>query len=89
MKHILLFILASVFLACNSQEPEEKPVFKKTETRSELTCPECKHKQTEIMPTDYCLLTYKCQGCKKDINPRDTDCCVFCSYGNHKCPSKQ
>ena len=56
---------------------------------SEITCPYCGHKKTEIMPVDVCRLVYTCENCKKDIRAKADDCCVFCSYGSVKCPSKQ
>ena len=57
--------------------------------QSEITCPKCLHKKNEKMPTDVCLLKYTCENCKADLFPHDGDCCVFCSYGSVKCPSKQ
>ena len=58
-------------------------------TTSEITCPYCGHKKTETMPSDVCQLVYTCEECKKEIRAKDGDCCVFCSYGDHKCPSRQ
>jgi hypothetical protein len=57
--------------------------------KSTITCPYCGHEKLETMPTDVCQIKYTCEKCKKDINPKTGDCCVYCSYGNHKCPSKQ
>ena len=56
---------------------------------SEITCPYCGHKKVETLPTDVCQLVYTCEQCKKDIRAKEGDCCVFCSYGTHKCPSMQ
>ena len=56
---------------------------------SEITCPKCNFKKTETMPTEKCLIQYTCTNCKTDLHPKEGDCCVFCSYGTHKCPSKQ
>ncbi|MCP4326852.1 MAG: hypothetical protein GY791_00215 [Alphaproteobacteria bacterium] len=56
---------------------------------SVVTCPECGHRATEIMPTDCCLYFYDCTGCGKLIKPKPGDCCVFCSYGTRPCPPKQ
>lgn len=56
---------------------------------SEITCPKCGFKKVELLPTDYCLLNYKCSACLYNIEPKESDCCVFCSYGDKKCPSKQ
>lgn len=56
---------------------------------SEITCPKCGHKKLEKLPTDVCVIKYTCEKCKAELTPKDGDCCVFCSYGTHKCPSKQ
>lgn len=56
---------------------------------SEVTCPKCGHKKVEKLPTEVCQLLYKCEKCGHEMHPKDGDCCVFCSYGDHKCPSKQ
>ena len=64
---------------------------KKTETaiQSEITCPHCGHKKTETMPTDVCVIKYNCDKCGAELRPKKGDCCVFCTYGTHKCPSMQ
>jgi hypothetical protein len=54
-----------------------------------ITCPSCGCQRTETMPTDSCLFFYECAGCKVMLRPKPGDCCVFCSYGSVKCPSKQ
>ncbi|MBI2271942.1 MAG: ribose-phosphate pyrophosphokinase [Bacteroidetes bacterium] len=61
----------------------------KTELKSTITCPHCGHIKPEIMPTDTCQYFYECEHCKKVLKPRKGDCCVYCSYGTVKCPSKQ
>ena len=43
----------------------------------------------EIMPEDACQFFYKCKNCGVVFRPKSGDCCVFCSYGSIKCPSKQ
>ncbi len=57
--------------------------------RSTITCPFCGHKQTETMPIDFCLFFYTCKACRVLLKPKEGDCCVFCSYGNEKCPQIQ
>jgi hypothetical protein len=57
--------------------------------RSTLTCPECGHRKTETMPTDACQYFYDCEGCSVVLKPLSGDCCVFCSYGDVKCPPIQ
>lgn len=56
---------------------------------SVLTCPQCGHASTEVMPTDACQFFYECERCKTVLRPRGGDCCVFCSYGSVKCPPVQ
>jgi hypothetical protein len=41
------------------------------------------------MPTDACQWFYDCESCKTVLRPRAGDCCVFCSYGTHRCPPIQ
>ncbi len=57
--------------------------------QSTITCPECGHVKEETMPTDACQWFYECVGCKTVLRPMARDCCVFCSYGTHKCPPVQ
>ncbi len=54
-----------------------------------LTCPKCNKKQVVKMPEDACQYFYKCTFCNELIKPKEGDCCVFCSYADSKCPSKQ
>ncbi len=60
------------------------PIFK-----SIIKCPECGIEKEETMPTDSCQFFYKCTNCKAMLKPNKGDCCVFCSFGSIKCPSKQ
>jgi hypothetical protein len=57
--------------------------------QSTVTCPACGHARQETMPTDACQWFYECEGCKAVLRPKAGDCCVFCSYGSHKCPPVQ
>jgi hypothetical protein len=54
-----------------------------------LTCPNCGHAKTEIMPTDACQWFYECEGCLAILRPKAGDCCVYCSYGTVPCPPIQ
>ena len=56
---------------------------------SEITCPYCGHSKMETLPTEVCLIRYTCENCKEELTPEGDDCCVFCTYGTHKCPSMQ
>jgi hypothetical protein len=58
-------------------------------TTAELTCPACGGKQTAEMPTDACQYFYDCQICGAVMRPKPGDCCVFCSYADVRCPSRQ
>lgn len=57
--------------------------------QSTITCPVCGHSNPETMPEDYCLIQYECPNCRHVLHPQAGDCCVFCSYGDVDCPSKQ
>jgi hypothetical protein len=56
---------------------------------STLTCPKCEHQKKEVMPTESCQFFYECESCHELLNPKAGDCCVFCSYGDVKCPPIQ
>lgn len=56
---------------------------------SVIHCPFCGFEREETMPVDACQFFYECKSCGKIIKPKEGDCCVFCSYGTVKCPSKQ
>ena len=56
---------------------------------SEITCPKCDFTKEEVLPTDVCVIKYTCSNCNYEMTPKDGDCCVYCTYGTHKCPSKQ
>ncbi|WP_439184148.1 GDCCVxC domain-containing (seleno)protein [Carboxylicivirga taeanensis] len=57
--------------------------------QSTITCPNCGHKKEETMPRDACHFFCECENCKTVLKPLEGDCCVYCSYGTVKCPSKQ
>ncbi len=57
--------------------------------KSTITCPECGHRSTDVMPTDACQFFYDCKGCGAVLRPLQGDCCVYCSYGDVKCPPIQ
>lgn len=57
--------------------------------RSTIMCPLCGHKQSELMPTDACQYFYDCKGCAAVLRPKPGDCCVYCSFGDVKCPPMQ
>ncbi|MFZ3068876.1 MAG: GDCCVxC domain-containing (seleno)protein [Microgenomates group bacterium] len=58
-------------------------------TTAVLVCPKCGKPQKVEMPTDACQFFYKCIHCGEILRPKAGDCCVFCSYADTKCPSKQ
>jgi hypothetical protein len=57
--------------------------------QSIITCPTCGHSKKETMPHDACQFFYECTRCKTVLKPQPGDCCVYCSYGDTKCPSIQ
>ncbi len=56
---------------------------------SAITCPECGYQKEEAMATDACQYFYDCENCHVVLKPKAGECCVFCSYGNVKCPPIQ
>lgn len=54
-----------------------------------LTCPDCGARSATTMPGDACVYFYECPGCRLVLRPRPGDCCVFCSYGDRRCPFVQ
>ena len=50
-----------------------------------------KHKKIQCVPPPIkeCVIKYKCEKCQQTLTPKGDDCCVFCTYSTHKCPSKQ
>ena len=58
-------------------------------TRAVLTCPKCNAEHRADMTMDVCQHFYKCQKCGEMLKPKEGDCCVFCSYADTKCPTKQ
>lgn len=102
-KYFLLIPLIALLIGCHSGDPvtyinhsKDTPIHtispdqnSEASLFSEITCPKCKHTKTEKLPTEVCLVSYTCENCKEVLHPKDGDCCVFCTYGTHKCPSKQ
>ncbi|MEJ2140025.1 MAG: GDCCVxC domain-containing (seleno)protein [Gammaproteobacteria bacterium] len=56
---------------------------------SKLRCPECGSVSRHEMPRDCCVFFHECPDCKMMLKPKAGDCCVFCSYGDVPCPSRQ
>ena len=59
------------------------------ELYSTLTCPECGQRSKDLMPVDACQFFYDCKSCGAVLKPKAGDCCVYCSYGDVKCPPIQ
>jgi hypothetical protein len=57
--------------------------------QSTITCPECGHAESEIMPTNACQFFYECKSCGALLRPNQGDCCVYCSFGSVACPPIQ
>ncbi len=60
-----------------------------TETRVTLRCPRCGGEAKEEMPAGACVFFYECAHCGALLRPKPGDCCVYCSYGDRVCPSRQ
>ena len=61
---------------------------KAPELPGNLTCPECGRKQPAEIPAIKCQAFYKCENCKRIIKAKES-CCVFCDYGDKKCPAAE
>ncbi len=75
--------------SCCKEDKEECCNKPERSATSAVTCPKCGFRKVEILPTEVCQLSYTCQKCGEVMHPKDGDCCVFCTYGDHKCPSRQ
>ncbi len=56
---------------------------------STVTCPTCGYENLVTMPKNSCQLVYDCPECHSTFTPNIGDCCVFCSFGDVKCPPMQ
>lgn len=56
---------------------------------STLTCPACGARKALRMPEDACVYFHVCDSCGTRLRPKHGDCCVFCSFGDVKCPPIQ
>ncbi|MFN7981727.1 MAG: GDCCVxC domain-containing (seleno)protein [Vicinamibacterales bacterium] len=54
-----------------------------------VTCPACGNARTETMPLDRCVFFWECPACRVVSRPKAGDCCVYCSYGDRRCPPVQ
>jgi hypothetical protein len=54
-----------------------------------LTCTNCHNGAAETMPLDRCVFFYECRACGLILRPKEGDCCVYCSYGDKRCPFVQ
>lgn len=98
MKYFFILIFTFILISCSQNEIQSVTLPKHDTViidppalslGSEITCPKCNFRKKEVMPTDQCLLKYTCTNCRAELYPDEKDCCVFCTYGTHKCPSKQ
>ncbi len=98
MRFLRLFAMLILVLGCGpkqsdtvdtAQDPDKTPETPAMELAdsSTIQCPFCGFEKREELPTEVCLISYDCDSCKKTIHPEDGDCCVFCSHGDHECPS--
>ncbi|MBI1976081.1 MAG: MerC family mercury resistance protein [Candidatus Omnitrophica bacterium] len=84
---LLLAALANTLAKSRCKSCRISPIT--VERKSIIKCPHCGFEKEEVMPTEACQYYYVCTNCHKKLKPKQGDCCVFCSYGSVKCPSKQ
>lgn len=53
---------------------------------SVVTCPECGWYEPVAIPDAPGRYVHKCPGCGIRLRPNLGECCVFCVYGNVRCP---
>ncbi|WP_422877913.1 GDCCVxC domain-containing (seleno)protein [Ktedonosporobacter rubrisoli] len=84
---------SQVFLIihCNKDTRHKEAHMKNTALLATLTCPNprCQHQQQVMMPTTFCQLAYICEACGMTHVHKSDDCCVYCSYADKPCPSRQ
>lgn len=56
---------------------------------AKITCPHCGFVEDAEMLVYACQFSHQCVNCRTVIRPKAGDCCVFCSYADVRCPSKQ
>ncbi len=54
-----------------------------------ISCPYCNHKMTAKMSQTSIHFLHECNNCHKILKPVKGHCCIFCSYGDIKCPNTQ
>jgi YHS domain-containing protein len=59
------------------------------ERTAHVICPHCARTFEAEMPISICLLRITCPMCGREIEPREGDCCVFCSWADNGCPMSQ
>lgn len=57
--------------------------------KNTLTCPKCGLKQNVKMLALEIASVYQCNACNQVIKSNADECCVYCQYGDVKCPSEQ
>jgi hypothetical protein len=89
MRYTITYTFLLLFACTSPQTNELKNNSTNLLNTSTITCPKCKYSKTLLMPTEACQIKYTCQKCDTTLFPADEDCCVFCTYGDKKCPSMQ
>jgi hypothetical protein len=55
------------------------------EFKGTITCPKCKAKEEITLRENVCMSTWMCKKCNNIARAKE-GCCVFCDYGDTKCP---
>ena len=57
--------------------------------KNKLTCPECgAHQEVEMLALESSRI-YECETCNELIQTNEGECCIYCQYGEVKCPNEQ
>ena len=89
LMRVYLSIIISLLLVATSCSYNDVHSKQSDSSFSTITCPYCGFSEKVELPTEYCQIKYTCSECDSTLLPEGDDCCVFCTHGDHKCPSKQ
>ncbi len=57
--------------------------------KNKLSCPQCGSTQSVNMLALEIPRVYQCNNCREVIQANADECCIYCQYGEVKCPSQQ
>ncbi|MFX1512627.1 MAG: GDCCVxC domain-containing (seleno)protein [Promethearchaeota archaeon] len=58
-------------------------------TESSLKCSNCGFVEIMAIPMGSCVIRHQCNKFETMLTPEVGDSCVYCSYGDTRCPTMQ